>query len=87
MNQYQVYAKELVNRHGKAKALQIAQSSLVATNSTPNTYYFNEAAWYMDKDGRLQLGKDQKKFAGVREKRLKSTINFWTQVLNLVKKV
>lgn len=86
MNKFQQHAADLVRAHGAEKALLIAEGSLLASSNTPNTYLYDEASWYLDKDGYLQLAKDQKKFDGVRDKRLKSNANFWLQVRNIIKK-
>lgn len=87
MNQFQKYAADLVSAQGPEKALIIAESSLAVSKNVPNTYLYDEAAWYMDKDGSLQLARDQKKFVGVRERRLNKTLNFWTQVTSIIKKL
>ena len=86
MNEFQKYAKGLVSNLGLERALIVSESCLAASKATPNTYLYDEAMWYMDKDGSLQLAKDQKKFAGVKEKRLKKSLNFWMQVNAIIKK-
>lgn len=86
MNQFQKHANALVKAHTLERALEISESCLVAVRNAPNTYLFDEAAFYLDKDGSLQLAKDQKKFASLREKRLSNTRNFWLQVTAILKK-
>ena len=86
MNQFQKYAKDLATNLGLERALIVSESCLATSKNVPNTYLYDEAAWYMDKDGSLQLAKDQKKFAGIREKRLSKNLNFWTQVNAILKK-
>lgn len=86
MNQFQKYAKDLAANLGLERALIVSESCLASSKGSPNTYLYDEASWYMDKDGSLQLSKDQKKFTGIKEKRLSKTLNFWTQVNAILKK-
>lgn len=86
MNKFEKYADDLVKLHGKERALHIAESSLKASNAGANTYFYTEAAWYTDKEGRIQLAKDQKKFTGIRENRINTNVNFWKIVTNTIKK-
>lgn len=86
MNKFQKYAQELIKTQSLEKALLISEGCLAVTRNVPNTYHYDEAAWYLDKDGSLQLSKDQKKFAGIRERRLNETANFWVQVNAILKK-
>lgn len=85
-NRVQEVADQLARTHGQEKALAIADNCLVASSNNPTTYFFNEAAFYTDEGGRLQLAKDQKKFAGIREKRVAKNQSFWLQVRNIIKK-
>lgn len=86
MNQFQEYAAGLIKAQGLEKALAISEENLNISGGTPNTFLYDEAQWYLDKEGGLSLAKDQKKFAGLKEKRLKTTRNFWLQVTNLIRK-
>lgn len=86
MNQFQKYAADLVRVQGIEKALLIAEDCLKVSGNNPNTFLYDEAQWYLDKEGNLQLAKDQKKFAGIKEKRLTKSRNFWLQVTNIIRK-
>lgn len=80
------YANNLIKNLGVEKAFAVATASKAASERQPNTYMADEAAFYVDQQGLLQLAKDQSKFAGKREKRMKSLSNFWTEVYNIIKK-
>lgn len=86
MNQFQQYAKDLISNLGLERALLVSESCLTSSKNVPNTFYYDEAQWYLDKEGGLSLAKDQKKFAGIKERRLSKTANFWTQVNAIIKK-
>lgn len=86
MNSFQGYAKSLISTHGIERALLISESCLASSKNVPNTFYYDEAQWYLDKEGGLSLAKDQKKYSGIKERRLNKTLNFWTQVHAIIKK-
>lgn len=74
------YALELINNLGADKALAIATENKTAANKSPVTYLYDEASFYTDQQGVLQVAKDQSKFKGVRDNRLRKLTAFWTEV-------
>ncbi len=80
------YAKSISNNLGAERALEVAISCKAASERGPTTYLADEAIFYVDQAGQMQLAKDQTKVAGKREKRLKNLSNFWTEVTNILKK-
>lgn len=80
------YAKAITDNLGLESAIKVAETSKKASERSPTTFLFDEAIYYTDLHGNMQLAKEQSKLAGVRERRLAKSIIFWTQVLNILRK-
>lgn len=87
MKRFQEYADGLVKTHGQEKAIKIATDSQAIANREAGLTFFDEAEFTINEHGRYEFSKTQsKKVAGLKDKRVKSTRNFWNLVVQLLNK-
>ena len=88
MTRHQEYAKQLILTHGHEKALEIVERALAGTARYGYSLtLFDEADFHVNDFGRYEYSKTQsKKTQGRKEKRVKSNLNFFNLVKQLIKK-
>lgn len=84
---YEQYAIELVDKHGVEHALRIMERCLETTTRTSNTLFFDEAEFNINELGNWEMNRNQpKKKVTKHEKRIKQNINFYKEVISIIKK-
>lgn len=87
MKRHQEYADGLVKTHGLEKAIKIATDSQAIANREAGITFFDESEFTINEHGRYEFSKTQsKKVAGLKDKRIKATRNFYALVLHLLTK-
>jgi hypothetical protein len=89
MTKFEIYAKELIEKHGIIRADQIAKAMLKKCQRENNTTFFDEADWTMDnKTNTFQLSKKQRpEKVAKKNNRIKTTINFYKEVIIAINKM
>lgn len=85
---HQEYAKKLVLIHGIEDAIRIVKTSLYHARQGSNISYYDERDWnFNTKHLQFELPKNEnKKVVGIKDKRVKETINFFCTVFNILNK-
>lgn len=80
-------AKDLIQVNGKERALEIALNNLVIAETQGNHItYFNEADFYVNNNGSYSLSKSQSEEpAQEKSKRVKANINFYKNLVGIIK--
>lgn len=90
MNNYtpETLAKDLIKVNGKERALEIALNNLVIAETQGNYItYFDEADFYVNNNGGYSLSKTQSdEPAQLKAKRVKSNINFYKNLVGIIKR-
>jgi hypothetical protein len=84
---HEKYASELVEKHGLDHALKIMENSLNIASKGSSTLFYDEADYVSNEHGNFDLAKTQsKKVAGKQTKRIKTTVNFYNEVIKTIKR-
>ena len=84
--QHEAYTKELVAKHGPEYALKMMENCLNISKKN-TTLFYDEADYVSNEHGVYELAKTQsKKVAGKQARRIKRNVNFYTEVVRLIKK-
>jgi hypothetical protein len=87
VKRHQEYADGLVKTHGIEKAVKIVTDCLSIANRASQITYFEEADLFINDHGRYEYAKVQsQKVTKRKDKRIKSTRNFYELVLQLLNK-
>ena len=81
------YTNKLVLTQGHPDAVRIVKQSLHSAKQGSNVTYYDEQEWhYNPRHNSYEAPKGQNRLSSVKDKRIKSTINFFTRVLQLLNK-
>jgi len=84
---HEKYTKELVTLHGPEYALKMMENCLQISQRVNSTLFFDEADYVTNEHGVYELAKTQsKKNTGRKEKRTNRNVNFYTEIIRLIKK-
>ncbi len=87
VSQLEEYAQELVEKHGPDHALRIMEQCLAISTRNTSTLFFDEAEYVSNEHGTYELAKTQsKKVAGKQARRIKKNVNFYNNVINILKR-
>lgn len=85
---HEQYAKDLVTLHGQPYAIKMMEKALEVSKRANILTYFDEADFSISDGGKYEYAKTQSgKKNGLKEKRQKQNINFYSEVLKLLRKV
>lgn len=84
---HEQYTSELVAKHGPEYALKLMERMLEVSRRSSTTLFYDEADYVTNEHGVYELAKTQsKKKAGRQAKRIHSNVNFYTEVIRIIKK-
>ncbi len=83
---HEEYVKELIAKHGPEHSLKMMENCLNISKKN-TTLFYDEAEYVSDERGNFELAKTQsKKVAGKQARRIKRNVNFYSEVINLIKR-